>query len=231
MSEQRTDKRKRAEHFEGVLARQLLEMANGRAPGGQLFTIPGLSGEIRALEHSITTAQAPDVAVKRSRSVTRGGLALWQVKRVRAYIEENLTSAVPLRDLASLVGLSPSHFCRTFRKSLGASPHAYIIRSRIARARYLMLTTSDSFADIALNCGLTDQAHLCRQFRKIVGDSPRAWRQKMMSPGLGTSQAQSDFGANPGVAVDPKLRTNAGSPLPHAGYAPSSGGSWVSEVR
>ncbi len=47
----------------------------------------------------------------------------------------------------------------------------------MARARQLMLTTSQSMSEIALACGLLDQAHLCRTFRKATGTTPGAWRR------------------------------------------------------
>ena len=80
-------------------------------------------------------------------------------------------------DLAALVELSSFHFCRAFRDSFGDSPHAYVTRRRIERAQGLMLTTDNSLSQVAMDCGLADQAHFNRLFRRFVGESPGAWRR------------------------------------------------------
>ena len=106
-----------------------------------------------------------------------GGLAPWQEHKVQRYIDENLESALLVGDLAALVSLSSSYFRRAFRRSFGAAPHAYIIAMRLDRARSLMLTTTEKLSQIALACGLSDQAHLCRCFRQAMGTTPGAWRR------------------------------------------------------
>jgi AraC family transcriptional regulator len=111
-------------------------------------------------------------------AATRGGLAGWQVRQVKAYIEANLGDKIPIADLAAYVHMSIGHFFRTFRTSFGSSPQSYIMRQRILRAERLMRSSSEPLARIALECGLCDQAHLSRAFRRIVGVSPNAWRRQ-----------------------------------------------------
>jgi AraC family transcriptional regulator len=93
------------------------------------------------------------------------------------HIESRLDTALETRHLASLVGVSKSHLCRAFKKTLGDSPHRYVLRRRVERAKRLMLTSDASLAQIAGECGLADQAHLNKLFRKFVGQSPGAWRR------------------------------------------------------
>jgi len=109
----------------------------------------------------------------------RGGLAPWQKRKVLGAIEEGLDGALPVEGLARHVSLSPSYFCRAFKESFGEPPHAYIIKRRVERAQMLMLTTSDNLSQIALACGLADQAHLCRCFRQVMGMAPGAWRRRL----------------------------------------------------
>lgn len=111
----------------------------------------------------------------------RGGLAPWQKRKVQTHIEEGLDGPLLVEDLAGLASLSPSYFCRAFKESFGTPPHAYIIKTRVARARTLMLTTSESLSQIALACGLVDQAHLCKCFRQAMGTTPAAWRRSHMT--------------------------------------------------
>src|SRR5690606_18166337 len=111
-----------------------------------------------------------------------GGLAPWQVRKVTSYIGTNLDKPIKSRDLAALLSLTPCHFSRAFRNSFGDSPLEYVIRRRIERAQGLMLSTDAPLSQIALDCGLADQAHFSRLFRRIVGETPRAWRRARISP-------------------------------------------------
>jgi transcriptional regulator GlxA family with amidase domain len=110
---------------------------------------------------------------------SRGGLAPWQKRKVEAYVASRLEGSILVQELAAIVSLSANHFSRAFKTSFGESPHAYITRARIARARNLMLTTPDSLSQIALACGFADQAHLCRVFRPATGTTPGAWRRSL----------------------------------------------------
>ena len=107
----------------------------------------------------------------------RGGLCPWQVRKVTSHIEMNLDRSIRNEDLATIVRLNSCHFGRAFRNSFGESPHEYVIRRRVERAQGLMLSTDAPLSQIALDCGLADQAHLSRLFRRVVGESPRTWRR------------------------------------------------------
>jgi AraC-like DNA-binding protein len=41
-----------------------------------------------------------------------------------------------------------------------------------------MLVSDNGLSDIALACGMTDQAHLCKIFRQMTGQTPAAWRRE-----------------------------------------------------
>jgi AraC family transcriptional regulator len=112
----------------------------------------------------------------------RGGLAPWMVRKVSTHIDTHLDSAISSTDLAALAQLSVYHFCRAFRESFDESPHKYVMRRRIERAQGLMLQTNLSLAQIAIECGLADQAHLNKSFHRFVGDRPGAWRRARVAP-------------------------------------------------
>ena len=107
-----------------------------------------------------------------------GGLLPWRMSRVRDAIETRLEEPLSTTDLAAAAGLSPSRFARAFKTSHGISPHQYLIRARIERAKALMLTSTNALSDIALACGLADQSHFSRLFRRLEGETPAAWRRR-----------------------------------------------------
>jgi AraC family transcriptional regulator len=121
----------------------------------------------------------------------RGGLAGWQILRVRAYIDSNLHRTIHIRDLSAVARRSPAHFSRKFKLAVGESPHAYVVRRRLERACHLMMTTVASLSEIALGVGFSDQAHLCRLFRQAFGQSPANWRREHEIPGELPSKAGS----------------------------------------
>ena len=108
------------------------------------------------------------------------GLAPWQVRKVREFIDASLDSKIRLQDCASQTGLSANHFSRAFKAAFGTTVVDYIHRRRVERAQQLMLTSEQPLSQIALSCGFADQAHYCRVFRAVVGLSPNAWRRQNM---------------------------------------------------
>lgn len=108
-----------------------------------------------------------------------GGLAPWQVNRIASYVSANIAGQILLADLSRLVNLSASYFSSVFKASFGVSPHNYVLQQRIEYAKNQMLLTESSFSEIALACGLSDQAHLSRTFRRITGMTPSAWRRSI----------------------------------------------------
>ena len=122
----------------------------------------------------------------------RGGLAAWQILRVRAYIDSNLHRTIHIRDLSAVARRSPAHFSRKFKLAIGESPHAYVVKRRLERACHLMMTSAASLSEIALSVGFSDQAHLCRLFRQAFGQSPASWRREHRLPGEVTSQTGID---------------------------------------
>jgi AraC family transcriptional regulator len=107
----------------------------------------------------------------------RGGLASWQIRRVTAHIEADLAAKVRIKDLAGLIEVSSSHFSRAFKESFADTPHRYVMRRRLERAKALMLATKTSLGRIAADCGFADQPHFNRHFRRQVGENPNAWRR------------------------------------------------------
>src|SRR3546814_5572978 len=61
---------------------------------------------------------------------------------------------------------------------MGMSPHQYVVRRRIERAKYLLGYTQEPIAQIAHGCGFSHQEHLSGMFRRHVGETPARYRRR-----------------------------------------------------
>jgi AraC-like DNA-binding protein len=105
-------------------------------------------------------------------------LASHTLRAILKHIDTHLDTALNLDDLAAQAGLSVSHFSRCFLKSVGVTPHSYVVRRRLQRAQQLLAHSAMSLLDVALAAGFSDQSHFCRRFRSFVGVTPRAFRAR-----------------------------------------------------
>jgi len=98
--------------------------------------------------------------------------------KIEGYIEANLNEPLDVLHLARIIGMSRSHFSRTFRKSTQLTPHRYVMWRRLTRARELVEASDVRLSDIALETGFSDQSHLCRYFSQWIGISPSELRRQ-----------------------------------------------------
>jgi AraC family transcriptional regulator len=109
--------------------------------------------------------------------VGSGRLLAWQARKVRDYIDAHITDRLLVAELGAVLGQSEAHFSRSFKRTFGEPPRAFVIRRRLAFAADYMVQTEASLSAIALRCGFSDQAHLARAFRQATGLSPAVWRR------------------------------------------------------
>jgi AraC-like DNA-binding protein len=105
-----------------------------------------------------------------------GGLSAGAMRRVREYVEVHLGESIDLSMLAGVAGLSVHHFARQFKQSAGVTPHLYLTKKRVERAKEMLVQTGLSLAEIAYAVGFFDQGHLARHFRLMLGTTPREFR-------------------------------------------------------
>jgi AraC-like DNA-binding protein len=128
---------------------------------------------LRALARLVAHHSSPSISIRPDGAETAA------VDKAREYLDAHATHEVSLPDLANVVGLSPFHLCRVFRRRVGVPPHAYQIQMRVRTARRL-LAGGTSLSDAAVAAGFFDQAHMTRHFKRMVGITPgqyqRTWR-------------------------------------------------------
>src|ERR1700731_676304 len=108
----------------------------------------------------------------------RGGLPVWQQKRVVEFIEAHLAEEISLAALAQLVDLSIYHFARAFRQSIGAPPHRYHMTRRMERARSLLQRSALSVTQIGIQIGFHETSSFTRAFRQFAGVTPSEFRRQ-----------------------------------------------------
>jgi len=91
---------------------------------------------------------------------------------IQAHCDQNLS----LAELAQQAQMSLHYFARSFKQAIGLSPHQYLIRCRIERAKSLLLRNDLPIIEIAQRLGFTDQSHLSRHFKQQTGITPQQWR-------------------------------------------------------
>jgi len=130
--------------------------------------------EVKALDAAVSYA-GHTPSVPRARATI---LPEWRLRKVVRHIEIHLDRQIRLSELAELACLSPSHFTRTFKSSVNATPRDFIRERRVERAKVFLAGSSIGLAQVAQACGFSDQAHFTRTFHDRVGLPPHRWRKR-----------------------------------------------------
>jgi AraC family transcriptional regulator len=107
----------------------------------------------------------------------RGGLPEARLKRVLEYIDANVGRNITLSELAGVVDMSLYYFAVLFRQSTGLSPHQYILKQRVKRAKELLRNPKLSVLDVSISVGFEQQNNFARAFRRVIGVSPTQFRR------------------------------------------------------
>ncbi len=117
------------------------------------------------------------------------GLSPSQFRRVLAIISERLSSNLSLSELAREAGLSAAYFSQRFKLSTGISPHQYLLRLRICKAKTLLEESEAPVIDIAAECGFQTQQHFARIFRRLTAKTPTEYRRERQRTALASTYA------------------------------------------
>jgi AraC family transcriptional regulator len=132
-----------------------------------------LIGSMVRAHHSVRHAVGGLDAI---RAATRE--ELWRrLTCARDYLHANLSRSIPLAELSRVACLSPFHLLRTFQNAFGLTPHQYLNRCRIERAKFLLEKTRIPVTTICGETGFSSLGSFSSLFSKLCGMSPRMWRQ------------------------------------------------------
>jgi AraC family transcriptional regulator len=105
-----------------------------------------------------------------------GGLSGQKLRTVIEFINLNYQRDLSLAELAGVAGMSTFHFAREFKKSTGTTPHQYLLKLRIQRAKELLSESEMPLVDVGFQSGFSHQSHFTRLFRKLTGTTPLTYR-------------------------------------------------------
>jgi AraC family transcriptional regulator len=139
-------------------------------PSGRLF--------LDSVEQAMAIALVRDRAVRhRLVQISRGGLGAARLRRIKDLVHAKMEDDLSLEEMAQSVGLSTAHFARMFRKSTGETPHKFVLRQRLERAKVMLRAPDARVLDVAVACGFRTQQHFAQVFRDVFGVSPTEYRQ------------------------------------------------------
>ena len=103
------------------------------------------------------------------------------VKQVLYYIDDHLYEQITLKNLSDYTQKNATHLSTEFKKAVGHTIHKYIIQKKIAEAKHLLLFTSQSYKEIALQLSFSSQSHFIQSFKRIEDMTPLEFRNKYFS--------------------------------------------------
>ena len=139
----------------------------------------GLSGRLYAesLGNVLAVHLLRYYSVTTSQPVTfTGGLSATKLRQVTEFIGDNYSRDLKLAELAQVAGMSSFHFAREFKRTTGTTPHQYLIKFRIERAKALLARDDLPLTEVGLRSGFSHQSHFTRLFRRITGTTPNSYR-------------------------------------------------------
>ena len=108
-----------------------------------------------------------------------GGLSSLKLHQVIDYIQSNLEHDLGLAQLANIAHVSSHHFGKRFKQSMGLTPHQYVLKCRIERAKKLLSDRQITLTEISLTTGFCHQSHFTNAFRRYTTLTPRQYRDRI----------------------------------------------------
>lgn len=102
-----------------------------------------------------------------------------RIQTMMSYIHHHYAEKLTLNDIASSAAVGTRECLRCFQKSIQKTPFEYLLDYRVEKAEYLLRTTKDSVAAIALECGFSNSAYFCKVYKELRHISPGKYRQTL----------------------------------------------------
>lgn len=124
------------------------------------------------------------------------GLTPASLRRVTELVNAKIEDELSLDEMAESAGLSTAHFSHMFRKSTGETPHQFLLRQRVERAKEMLRAGEARVLDVAIASGFKTQQHFARVFRRMCGATPTEYRKEFLRLQSLDTSASSGHAAN-----------------------------------
>jgi AraC-like DNA-binding protein len=103
-----------------------------------------------------------------------------RINKVMNYLMENYNKEIKLKEIADLVSLNISSFCRYFRSKTHKTCSQFINEIRIAHACKLLINRNMTVTEICYQTGYNNISHFNRQFKLITSLTAREYAKKYL---------------------------------------------------
>ncbi|GGB24880.1 AraC family transcriptional regulator [Puia dinghuensis] len=100
-----------------------------------------------------------------------------RIAKVFQYIHRHSAEPIALKEMAALINLSESAFCKFFKRTTGKTFSDYLADIRIGHACHLLSESDDTISTIAWRCGFDSLTYFNRIFLRKKGVRPREFRK------------------------------------------------------
>ena len=105
-----------------------------------------------------------------------------KLNRVFTHIVSNYDKRITLKEVAALVNLTPTAFCRFFKMRTNNTFSRFLIEVRINEACKMLSTGNHNVTETLNSCGYNNSSNFLRHFRQHTGVTPSEYKEKLMNP-------------------------------------------------
>ena len=187
----------------------LVEVVNAERasgfPSGRLF--------LDSIAQALAVVLVNGYALRhRSLETHRGSLGSARLRRIKEFVHAKMEGEFTLYEMAQCVEFSTAHFSRMFRESTGESPHHFVLRHRVERAKEMLRADEARVLSVAVGCGFKTQQHFARVFRRMRGVSPTDNESRRHRTEIISALAPAPSSSNPDGQAEKQSERNRQSP-------------------
>lgn len=172
---------RRAGHAAYAFATPALPPSDRLLPAAVAAAVAAAGAETLAREELVVAVAETVVALASGVVATSASPSARDMRRIGASlrrIEADADTTLDLATLAGDAGMSRYHYLRTFRRTVGTTPHQFVLATRMRRAAARLATSRDPVTAVAFDAGFGDLSTFVRRFRRIFGTTPSDYRRR-----------------------------------------------------
>ena len=158
-----------------ALTRQILAELYAPDKAGRRDYVKAMVNALKA--HILAGPAASDFA----QDIPTSDFSAFRLHKIINAVLEHPEAEHSLEQMAAAAAITPSHFCRVFKRATGITPHQYVLKAGLDKAQHMLVQSDLNLGAVAEAMGFTSQSHFSRAFRAYAGTSPREYRNRRAS--------------------------------------------------